>query len=219
MIQVSFLVAVFGHKRGSLTARERNPFVCFCGEEPEDEEHILWRCPRWETLRREKQAPSNRDRLTWPPRTSRCGIILEDPESVAWADMEPSTRAHSIGCNILPDSVLSDERFGRETKNNDSIMDWTAGACVCNEDARFRRAGCGVFFGINDDRNCSFTLPGREQANNRADLLAVIAAIQVHDVNLEIRSDSEYVVRIATSRTRGETQKKQRGQHRFVGRI
>ena len=24
-----------------------------CVEEPEDEEHILWRCPRWEMLRRE----------------------------------------------------------------------------------------------------------------------------------------------------------------------
>ena len=56
--------------------------------------------------------------------------------------------------------------------------------------------------GINDDRNCSFILPGREQTNNRAEL-AVITAMQVHDGNLEIRSDSEYVVRIATSRSRG----------------
>ena len=53
--------------------------------------------------------------------------------------------------------------------------------------------------GINEDRNCSFTLPGREQTNNRENLLAVIAAMQVHDGNLEIRSDIEYVVRIATS--------------------
>ena len=72
---------------------------------------------------------------------------------------------------------------------------------------RFRRAGCGVFFSINDNRNCSFTLPGREQTHNRAELLAVIAAMKIHDGNLEIRSDSEYVVRIATSRIRGETQK------------
>ena len=50
-------------------------------------------------------------------------------------------------------------------------------------DARFRRAGCGVCFGINDDRNWSFTLPGRE-TNNRAELLAVIAAMLVHDGNL-----------------------------------
>ena len=133
--------------------------------------------------------------------------------------MAPSTRAHSISCNTLPDSVFSDERFERKTKNNDSVVAWTAGACVCNQDARFRRAGCGVFFGINDDRNCYFTLPRREQTNNRADLLAVIAAMQVHDGNLEIRSDSEYVVRIATSRTRGETQKCNEGQRRSVGRI
>ena len=116
------------------------------------------------------------------------------------ADMGPSTRAHSISC-----SVLSDERFESETKINDCVVAWTVGACVCNQDARFRRAGCGVFFGINDDRNCSFTLPGREQTNNSAEVLAVVAAMHVHDGNLEIRSDSEYVVCIATSRTRGET--------------
>ena len=55
-------------------------------------------------------------------------------------------------------------------------------------------AGCGIFFGIDDDRNFSFTLFGREQTNNRAEMLAVITAMQVHDENLEIRSDSEYVV-------------------------
>ena len=73
------------------------------------------------------------------------------------------------------------------------------------------RSGCGVFFGINNDRNCSFTLPGREQTNNRAELLAVITAMQVHDGNLEIRSDSGYVVRIATSRSRGEMLKGNEG--------
>ena len=60
---------------------------------------------------------------------------------------------------------------------------------------------------INDDRDCSLTLPGREQTNNRAELLAVVAAMKIHDGNLETRSDSEYVVRTATSRIRGETQK------------
>ena len=172
----------------------------------EDEEHMLWRCPRWETLRLEKQPPSNRDRLTWPPCTSKCGIFLEDPESVAWADGGPSACAQSVSCNTLPDNVLSDARFERETQNHDCTVVWTDGACVCNQDSRFRRAGCGVL-SIDDDRNCSFTLPGREQTNNRAELLAVIAAMKIHGGNLEIRSDSEYVVRIATSRVRGETQK------------
>ena len=122
-----------------------SPMCLSCGEEPEDEEHMLWRCPRWETLRLEKQALSIRDRLTWPPCTSKCGIFLEDFGSVVWTDRGPSACAQAICCNTLPDNVLSDVRFQRETQS------------------------CGVFFSINDNRNCSFTLPGREQTNNRAE--------------------------------------------------
>ena len=129
-----------------------------------------------------------------------------EPESVSWATMGPSACARSISCNTLADDVLSDVKFERETQNHDCIVAWNFGACVCNQYAGFRKAGCGVFFSINDGRNCSFTLPGRAQTNNRAELFAVIAAMNIHDGNLEIKSDSEYVVRTATSRTRGETQ-------------
>ena len=149
---------------------------------------MLWRCPRWERLRLEKQAPNDRDRSTWPPCTSRCGIFLEDPEAAAWAD-------ESLRCDSLPDNVWSDERFRRETRNHDYVVAWTDGASVCNQDSRFRRAGCGVFFGINDNRNCSFTLPGREQTNNRAELLAVITAMKIYDGNLEIRSELSHARR------------------------
>ena len=108
---------VWTQKRQFDCQRAETPLCPFCGEEPEDEEHILWRCPRWVMLRREKQVPNDLERSAWPPCTSRCGSFLKDPESTAWADMGPSTRAHSgpstrahsISCNTLPDSVLSDE--------------------------------------------------------------------------------------------------------------
>ena len=54
---------VWTQKRQFDCHRADSLLCLFCGQEPEDEEHILWRCPRWETLRRERQAPSNRDRL------------------------------------------------------------------------------------------------------------------------------------------------------------
>ena len=79
----------------------------------------------------EKQAPSNSDHLTWPPCSSKCGIFLEDPEPVAWTDRGPSACAQSIRCNTLPDNVLSDARFERETQNHDFVVAWTDGACVC----------------------------------------------------------------------------------------
>ena len=123
-------------------------------------------------------------------------------ESVAWADMGPSTRAHSISCNTLPDSVLSDERFGRETWSNDSVVAWTDGACVCRG---------------SEERAVEYSLVSTTTEIAPSPCLGVSrrtivrnSAMQVHEGNLEIRSDSEYV-RIATGRTRGETQKRQRG--------
>ena len=75
-----------------------------------------------------------------------------------------------------------------------------------NQLASFRRAGCGVFFSVGDDRNRSFTLPGREQSNNGAGLLVAIAAMRVQDGNLEIRCDSECLVRVAIGLLQGERQ-------------
>ena len=74
-----------------------------------------------------------------------------------------------------------------------SVVAWTDGACV--------------FIGIGENRNRSFTLPGREQTNNRAELLAAITAMRLQDKNFEIRTDSEYVVRIGTGLLQGGIQK------------
>ena len=74
-----------------------------------------------------------------------------------------------------------------------SVVAWTDGACV--------------FFGIGENRNRSFTLPGREQTNNWAELLAAITSMRVQDGNFEIRTDSEYVVRIGTGLLQGGIQK------------
>ena len=50
-------------------------------------------------------------------------------------------------------------------------------------------------------------LQKRDCVHNRAELLAVITAMKIYDGNLEIRSDSDYVVRAANCRMRGEIQR------------
>mmetsp|Transcript_1128 Transcript_1128/g.2380 ORF Transcript_1128/g.2380 Transcript_1128/m.2380 type:complete len:244 (-) Transcript_1128:1119-1850(-) len=74
---------------------------------------------------------------------------------------------------------------------------YTDGACESNgrENAV---AGYGVFFGPGDPRNVSEPLPGLVQTNNRAEMTAVICALDVvlMDGNkgpVEIRTDSVYV--------------------------
>ena len=114
-------------------------------------------------------------------------------------------------------NVFADTRLECEIQDDVSVVAW--GACVCNQDAKFRRACCGVFFSIGDDRNRSFILPGREQSNNRAERLAAIATMRVHAGNLEIQglTDSECVVRLATGRLKRERQLNTEGNADFCG--
>ncbi|KAJ3080488.1 hypothetical protein HK102_003013 [Quaeritorhiza haematococci] len=72
---------------------------------------------------------------------------------------------------------------------------WTDGACSKNGNSG-ARAGIGVYFGPNDSRNISERLPGENQTNNRAELLAVIRALEVipQHINLKLYSDSSYVL-------------------------
>ena len=99
--------------------------------------------------------------------------------------------------SMLQGAVLPEDTArlaAAEVIHENRLICWTDGACANNQDCRLRRAGCGVFFAHRDGRNMSFTLPGREQTNNRAELLAVNMAMKAHEGPLEIRSDSEHVV-------------------------
>jgi len=179
-----------------------SPLCPFCGEEPEDEEHILWRCPRWDSIRLRMQVLMPSVRAQWPACTRICGLFVEDDIVMQWNDQGPSEDAQHLSGVVLPEHIGS--QCTSETHEDGSVVVWTDGACVHNQDDRFRRAGCGVFFNTSSARNLSFTLPGREQTNNRAELAAALAAVQAHRGSLEIRSDSQYVVGMAQQLLKGD---------------
>ncbi|KAI9598582.1 ribonuclease H-like domain-containing protein [Syncephalis fuscata] len=62
-------------------------------------------------------------------------------------------------------------------------------------------AGVGVYFGPGDARNISEPLPGSLQTNQRAEITAVIRALETVDSHqpIEIRTDSAYVVNATRS--------------------
>ena len=81
-----------------------------------------------------------------------------------------------------------------ELKNN-VIQVWTDGSSFENG-SKNARAGIGVFWKDNDQKNLSEKLPG-EQTNNRAELYAVIRALEICENKtklLEIITDSKYVI-------------------------
>ena len=76
---------------------------------------------------------------------------------------------------------------------------WTDGACSNNQNRNAASAGIGVYFGPNSPLNISEHLPGIAQTNQRAELCAVIRALEImRNKNLIIVSDSNYVIKGAT---------------------
>jgi len=80
---------------------------------------------------------------------------------------------------------------------------YTDGACPSN--GRLRgRAGIGIFFSHNDPRNLSARLPGTHQTNQRAELFAVLKALEIlyyqscPPGEYVILTDSKYVVQAVT---------------------
>ena len=180
---------------GSLRTRKRlhdagladSPMCEFCGEGEETVEHLFWQCPCWDNIRRQfDDRPSARITDAWPRCTRECGVFVEDDAVIAFQDEliaeEPQLAA-----------ILSRPLQPFDANLHSSVV-WTDGACSNNQDARFRRGGCGVFHGTGHPLNISCPLPGVSQSNNRAELVAVILALQQHAGPLEIRTDSDHVV-------------------------
>ena len=98
--------------------------------------------------------------------------------------------------------ILDDEAIRQKFEiPHDTETIYTDGACT--ENGKYRaKAGIGVFFSPNDPRNISARLPGRQQTNQRAELFAVLKALETLHINrtsyakknVVILSDSTYVV-------------------------
>lgn len=111
-------------------------------------------------------------------------------------------------CNI--DFVRFDTRENAETylkygKINGEVRTinvYTDGACS-NNGKPGAKAGIGVYFGVEDERNVSRKISGK-QTNNRAELLAIMEVFQIlnKDINegklVTIYTDSKYSINVLT---------------------
>ena len=103
---------------------------------------------------------------------------------------------------------ISDTENKEETyiEKEDFITDYyvyTDGACSNNGNIN-AVAGIGIFFGVNDSRNLSKKIEGK-QTNNTAELSAIIEVFSIIEKDIingkkvTIISDSEYAIKCATS--------------------
>ena len=92
--------------------------------------------------------------------------------------------------------------YGILMQKNDEIIVFTDGACSKNG-AKDAKAGIGVYFGLNDTRNVSKRIQGK-QSNNTAEMLAIIEVFKILEneikqgKNVIIYSDSKYAINTFT---------------------
>ena len=72
---------------------------------------------------------------------------------------------------------------------------YTDGSCL-NNGLVNAKAGAGIYFGKDDPRNTSCTVPG-DQTNNRGELWAIIQALKIESGDVEICSDSQWAIKCA----------------------
>ena len=69
-------------------------------------------------------------------------------------------------------------RWG-EALDQGRVIVFTDGACQGNQFRQLRIAGYGAFWGLEHPFNISEVLPGDEQTNNRAELVAVLQVLEL----------------------------------------
>ena len=142
--------------------------------------HCFWRCPAWAHLRIADDIPHGAALAGLPPCTRNLGIVMEEDELVKMQD----DFGNDADIPLKPCNPPGQQR----------VVIWTDGSTSHQADARFRRAGAGIFYGIGDDMNLALPLPGKVQTNQRAELFAVVKLLEREWRPVQIRSDSQYVV-------------------------
>jgi ribonuclease HI len=125
-----------------------------------------------------------------------------------WNDCNNSVNGYSNALYKKFDTKEEADKFILNSNDNNVAFNpeyyvYTDGACS-NNGKDNALAGIGIFFGINDNRNISKKLNGK-QTNNTAELTAIIETYYIieNDIlngkNVAIISDSEYAIRCVSS--------------------
>lgn len=136
-------------------------------------------------------------------------IISEDPingiRSITYDPRgdpgEPSRKSRKVGTKLeRAITNVFQSRSPHSASAPTALSVYTDGSSLRNG-RHGASAGVGVFFGAGDKRNISEKLEGPYQTNNRAELTAILRALEVVSTsqNLQILTDSQYSINCVTN--------------------
>jgi len=143
----------------------------------------------------------------WPYARYKKFPTKEQADAFVESSASSETAAPSTDAPQIPDSATSEETNDASSAPVSTIVpppdpSWTTvytdGACKGNGGPE-STAGIGVWWGPDDSRNLSERCPGA-QTNNRAELIAIIRALESFpsEQKLLLRSDSKYATQCVT---------------------
>ena len=196
------------------------PFCAMLGvQQPhEDQEHRWWTCP-WFTDVREKPEHAwviqkyNSEGHTWARCLITSGIMPEDP--VVYELQMSLSLQQTPGRFMVQDLLapLVDEKLDFA----DRVCVYGDGGANFNDDARFCRSGCGGFWGREHPYNFKIPVQGTVQGPDAAELLAVVAVLEMDTRPLHLFWDNESVVLGVRLRMHAASRPKfERGKHSLL---
>ena len=156
-----------------------DPSCKACGHHEETIDHMFWECPATEHLR-----PSNilelRQTKTQQPRMwATCGLMRRQHPNE-----QLQHTLHNMPPYIPPPPP-------HRNWNRPRITVYTDGGCQHQSDPTARYCGAGIYVHPGHPMNTFICVPGMEQSNQRAELLAVVHAISTTAQPTTIASDSK----------------------------
>jgi ribonuclease HI len=155
------------------------PRCTWCGVGVETLQHRWWECQAWNEVRMEAgmQVRQLHEGFQNFPAVWECGIPLQSLAAI------PPPQG-GIGVVEIPVTELP-------------VKCWTDGACTEPRDPRVRRAGWGLWLAPGHAWNSSGPLLGQEQTAYRAELRAIVAALEKFAGEVNVASDNESAVNAA----------------------
>ena len=167
--------------------------ICqFCGLEPEDTQHIIYRCPKWEHLPKPFRDVCTLADLNCPPCTLLSGLFLQCPLAVEEFHaqvVEPPLQSFSTGNDSGPLQALSWRWKGGKWW----LLAATDGSCTHPTHSLLARTGAGVFFGDHHSCNVATPVPGLPQSAQRGEVAAMLAFLHIVWRPTIVITDSKYV--------------------------
>ena len=173
----------------------RGSALCvFCGEDIEDTDHIVWRCPRWRAPRALFDAIPADVLESWPAFTKLSGVFACAPDIIAAFNAQVLLKPPLALPRWVDWSGLDHDCSSYcDSDGRRWIQLATDGSCLDPEIPPLARCGAGLFIAPGHPGNVGLPVSGFPQSAQRAEVAAILIMLTVQWTDFHVFIDNKWV--------------------------